>query len=57
MLCKANLERSKRLNKVIDYLENQQNKNYNTNFEFVLSYLRDIRDGSVPDYVMRGKRK
>jgi hypothetical protein len=47
------IETLQRLNKVIDFLEGQQQGNYNPIFELVLSYLRDVRDASVPDYVMQ----
>ena len=46
-----------RLETVIDFLEKLQEGNYNPTYGMILSYLYDIRDGSVPDYVMNPKEK
>lgn len=42
-----------RLNAVIKSLEYQQKWNYNSVTTLILSYLIDIRDGKVPDYVIK----
>lgn len=43
----------KRLKAVIQSLERQQDLNYNPVTSLILSYLIDIRDGKVPNYVIK----
>ena len=41
-----------RLNKVVNTLEKAQDQNYNPITNLVLSYLLDIKNNTVPEYVM-----
>jgi len=55
--CRNAIDTVKRLDKVIDFLEKKSYQNYDPTYELILSYLRDIRDGSVPAYVMKKVKK
>ena len=52
-LLNESTELKKRLESVILSLEKQQEMNYNPVTTLLLSYLIDIRDGKVPDYVIQ----
>ena len=43
----------KRLNQIIDFFEKFQERNYWPEYNLILSYLRDIQDGTVHEYVSR----